>query len=88
MEGTWSSFFKAYRTQFYFVVLIPSDASDIKQEYKILLTELEKYNPELLDKMLAISKSDLLDDELKQELKKELQKGSKLYFFLLWLNMV
>ncbi len=63
--------------------LIPSDSSDIKQEYKILLTELEKYNPELLDKerVLAISKSDLLDDELKQELNKELPKGIQTLFF-------
>ncbi len=54
--------------------LIPADVPDIRQEYKILLSELEKYNPELLDKdrLLAISKSDLLDDELKEELKKEL----------------
>ncbi|MGV6846216.1 MAG: GTPase ObgE [Lutibacter sp.] len=54
--------------------LIPADAKNITQEYHILLNELKKYNPELLDKerLLAISKSDLLDDELKAELKKEL----------------
>jgi len=54
--------------------LIPADADDIKQEYQILLNELKKYNPELLDKekMLAITKSDLLDEELKIELKEEL----------------
>ncbi|ELR70958.1 GTP-binding protein Obg [Fulvivirga imtechensis AK7] len=54
--------------------LIPADAKDIRKEYHILLGELKKYNPELLDKqrVLAISKSDLLDEELIQEMKKEL----------------
>lgn len=54
--------------------MIPADAKDIKKEYQILLGELKKYNPELLDKdrLLAISKSDLLDEELKSELKQEL----------------
>jgi GTPase len=54
--------------------LVPADAKDIKKEYEILLNELRKYNPELLDKkrLLAISKSDMLDDELKAEIKKEL----------------
>ncbi|MBL0743322.1 GTPase ObgE [Chryseolinea lacunae] len=53
--------------------LIPADAKDIRAEYDILLNELRKYNPELLDKkrLLAISKSDMLDDELKEALKKE-----------------
>ena len=57
--------------------MIPADAKDIKQEYEILLNELRKYNPELLDKkrLLAISKSDMLDDELKGEMAKELPKG-------------
>lgn len=54
--------------------LIPADAKDIAGEYSILLGELKKYNPELLDKqrLLAISKSDLLDEELKEETRKEL----------------
>lgn len=53
--------------------MIPADAKDIRQEYNILLNELRKYNPELLDKkrLLAITKSDLLDDELKTEMQKE-----------------
>jgi GTP-binding protein len=56
--------------------MVPADANDIKEEYQILLGELTKYNPELLDKdrILAISKSDLLDDELIAEIKKELPK--------------
>ncbi|RED48461.1 GTPase ObgE [Seonamhaeicola aphaedonensis] len=54
--------------------LIPADADDIKKQYDILLDELRRYNPEMLDKerLIAISKSDMLDDELKAELKKEL----------------
>ena len=54
--------------------MVPADADDIKKEYKILLGELQKYNPELLDKnrILAISKSDMLNEELITEIKKEL----------------
>ncbi len=54
--------------------LIPADAKDIKEQYDILLDELRRYNPDLLDKerLIAISKSDMLDDELKEELKAEL----------------
>lgn len=54
--------------------MVPTDSDNIKKEYEILLGELEKYNPELLDKdrMLAISKSDMLDEELKEEMKAEL----------------
>ncbi|WNH08103.1 GTPase ObgE [Thalassobellus suaedae] len=54
--------------------LIPADAEDIKKQYDILLDELRRYNPEMLDKdrIIAISKSDMLDDELKAELKVEL----------------
>lgn len=50
--------------------LIPSDSKDHLKEYEILVNELRKYNPELLDKqrVLAISKSDMLDDELKAEI--------------------
>jgi len=54
--------------------LVPADSNDIQKEYEILLNELKKHNPELLDKdkLLAISKSDMLDDELKAEIEKEL----------------
>lgn len=54
--------------------LIPADSSDIQKELSILLSELNRYNPELMDKrrVLAISKSDLLDEELKMEISKEL----------------
>ena len=57
--------------------LIPADANDIKKQYDILLDELKRYNPEMLDKerLVAISKSDLLDNELQIELKAELDKA-------------
>lgn len=54
--------------------MVPADADDIKREYEILFEELVKFNPELEDKhrVLAISKSDMLDDELMAEMEKEL----------------
>ncbi len=54
--------------------MIPADSKDIRNEYLILLNELKQYNPELLDKsrILAITKSDLADEEITAELKKDL----------------
>ncbi len=54
--------------------MIPADTKDIRKEYEILLGELRKYNPELLDKdrILAITKCDMLDEELIEEMKSEL----------------
>jgi GTP-binding protein len=59
--------------------LIPADSNDISKEYEILLHELRKYNPELLDKnrLVAISKADMLDEELMDEIRVELQKDLK-----------
>lgn len=56
--------------------VVSAEKLDVKAEYDILLSELEKYNPDLLDKkrILAISKSDLLDEELMSEMKKKLPK--------------
>src|SRR5690606_23573251 len=64
--------------------LIPADSKDIGKEYAILLDELRRYNPELLDKgrLVVISKSDLLDDELKTEMKSILDKELKGVFFM------
>jgi GTP-binding protein len=66
-----------YRDSRSFVILlfmIPADSKSISGEYNILLNELKEFNPELLDKkrVLAITKSDLADDELMKEMKKEL----------------
>ena len=54
--------------------LVPADSDDIKNEYEVLVNELRQYNPELLhkDRILAISKSDMLDEELKAEISKDL----------------
>ncbi|MEE4115186.1 MAG: GTPase ObgE [Marinilabiliaceae bacterium] len=51
--------------------MVPADSDDIMKEYAILLNELKQYNPELLDKkrVLAITKSDMLDDELMDEVR-------------------
>ena len=59
--------------------LVPVDTPDIKAEYDILVNELTKYNPEMLDKerLLVISKIDMLDEELKAELKTELDVAFK-----------
>jgi GTPase len=56
--------------------LIPADSQDHRKEFDILVNELKEYNPELLDKqfIIAISKSDMLDEELKQAIEKELLK--------------
>jgi len=57
--------------------MVPADAKDIKEEYQILQNELKKYNPELLDKkgILAISKADMLDEELMKEMRQTLPEG-------------
>jgi len=54
--------------------MIPSDSMNIEEEYQVLLNELKEYNPELLDKkrLIAITKSDMLDGELLGEMKAEL----------------
>lgn len=65
--------------------MIPADAKNIKEQYDILLDELRRYNPEMLDKerIIAISKCDMLDDELKAELKVEMDNELPIpYFFI------
>lgn len=56
--------------------MIPADADSISAQYQILLGELKKYNPELLDKkrLLAITKADMLDDELTEQMKADVPK--------------
>jgi GTP-binding protein len=57
--------------------MIPADSDDHKKEFDILRNELEQYNPDMLQKdfIIAISKSDMLDDELKEAIAKELPKN-------------
>ncbi|MGI5913756.1 MAG: GTPase ObgE [Bacteroidales bacterium] len=61
--------------------VIPADCDDVKKEYGILLNELTMYNPELLEKrrVLAISKSDLIDEELKEGIRKNLPEVSRVF---------
>lgn len=62
--------------------LVPSDSQNIRQDYETLLGELRKFNPELLDKrrLLSISKSDLLDEELKEAISAELTDLPHIFF--------
>ncbi len=57
--------------------MVPADSDDIRHDYEVLLHEVREFNPELADKsrVLAISKSDMLDDELRDELSRELPEG-------------
>lgn len=57
--------------------MVPADADDIKAQYDILVGELERFNPQLADKprVLAISKSDMLDEELMKEIETTLPEG-------------
>lgn len=64
--------------------MVPADSNDVVEDYKILLNELKQFNPELLDKkrMLAVSKADMLDDELYEEMKADMDKRFKKKFKL------
>ena len=57
--------------------MVPADSADIKKDFEILIKEVKEFNPELADKsrVLAITKSDLLDDELREAIKEELPEG-------------
>lgn len=72
-KGLGIRFLKHIERNSLLLFMIPADSRDIRKEYEILLNELRKYNPELLDKkrLLAITKSDMLDEELRVELQKE-----------------
>ncbi len=73
-KGLGNRFLRHIERNSMLLFIIPADSNDIRKEYQILSGELEKHNPELLDKkrLLAISKSDLLDDELMKEMRAEL----------------
>ena len=69
--------------------MVPADSDDIAKDYDILLGELTQYNPELLDKqrLLAITKCDMLDDELIEQMKAHLPEGVKSIFISSVANM-
>jgi len=63
--------------------VIPADSADHKKEFEILRSELEQYNPEMLQKdfVIAVSKADMLDEELREAIKKELPQNITSIFF-------
>ena len=72
-KGLGNRFLRHIERNSILLFMIPSDASDVRKEFQILTNELNKHNPELMDKdrLLAITKSDLLDEELTKELKEQ-----------------
>ena len=81
-KGLGLRFLKHIERNSLLLFIIPADSMSIKAEMDILLNELKMHNPELLDKkkVLGISKSDLLDDELRAEIKKELPDFPYIFF--------
>jgi len=73
-KGLGLRFLKHIERNSLLLFLVPADNDDISKEYQILVHELEKFNPELLDKkrVLAISKADLIDEEIKEDIVKNL----------------
>lgn len=73
-KGLGTRFLRHIERNAVLLFMIPADTNNISEEYQILLKELMEYNPELLDKhrVLAITKCDLLDEELKEEIQNEI----------------
>ena len=73
-KGLGTRFLRHIERNSVLLFMIPADSKDVREEYRILLNELEQYNPELLDKqrLLAVTKSDLLDEELTEAIGAEL----------------
>jgi len=82
-KGIGIRFLKHIERNALLLFVIPADTDNINQEFLTLMNELEQYNQELLDKprLLAISKSDLIDEELKEMLKVDLPKNIEVVFF-------
>ncbi|MEP1034594.1 GTPase ObgE [Ekhidna sp.] len=80
-KGLGNRFLRHIERNSILLFMIPADADDIRKEFQILMGELEKHNPELMDKdrLLAISKSDLLDEELMTEMRDELPEVETLF---------
>ncbi|WP_420577022.1 GTPase ObgE [Ekhidna sp.] len=80
-KGLGNRFLRHIERNSILLFMIPADAADIRKEYEILNGELKKHNPELMDKdrLLAITKSDLLDEELMTEMKEELPEVETLF---------
>ncbi len=78
-KGLGLRFLKHIERNSMLLFMVACDTNDVVDEYKILLKELKKFNPELLDKkrVLAVTKSDLLDNELEEEIRKDILKRLK-----------
>ncbi len=76
-KGLGARFLKHIERNAVLLFMIPADSENIKKDYQILLNELKMFNPELMDKpkLLAITKTDLIDDELEKMLQEELPEG-------------
>ena len=81
-KGLGTRFLRHIERNSILLFMIPSDSEDIQQEYYILLKELEKYNPELMDKkkLMAISKIDLVDDAWENNLLKKMSPSTSPIF--------
>ena len=76
-KGLGTRFLRHIERNSVLLFMIPADSDDIRKDYAVLLGELTQYNPELLDKerLLAITKCDMLDEELIEEMKSHLPEG-------------
>ncbi|HNE47914.1 MAG TPA: 50S ribosome-binding GTPase, partial [Saprospiraceae bacterium] len=81
-KGLGHRFLKHIERNAVLLFMVPADTDHIGNEYNVLLHELEMFNEELLDKprILAVTKSDMIDDELKEMLKADLPPGIKTVF--------
>lgn len=79
-KGIGTRFLRHIERNSVLLFMIPADTKDIADEYNILLNELKQYNPEMLDKqrLLAITKSDMLDEELTEGLTREIEGAEEL----------
>lgn len=76
-KGLGTRFLRHIERNSVLLFMVPADSDDIKKDYEILLGELTQYNPELLDKqrLLAVTKCDMLDEELIEQMKADLPEG-------------
>lgn len=76
-KGLGTRFLRHIERNSVLLFMVPADSDNIKNDYEILLGELTQYNPELLDKqrLLAVTKCDMLDEELIEEMKADLPEG-------------
>ena len=83
-KGLGTRFLRHIERNSVLLFMIPADSDDIRKDYAVLLGELTQYNPELLDKerLLAITKCDMLEEELIEEMKSHLPEGVPSVFIL------